>query len=88
MDKINILIVDDHPMMRDALRMSFADEDQFHVIAEAADGQEAMKVLETHLPDIILMDLLMPNMSGVDAIESIVKLYPQIKTLVLTSMED
>jgi NarL family two-component system response regulator LiaR len=88
MDNINILIVDDHPMMRDALQMSFADEADLHVIGEASDPIEAIKLLETITPDIILMDLLMPNMSGVEAISQIIKKDSQMKILVLSSMED
>jgi len=88
MDQIKILIVDDHPMMREALKMACIGEDDLHVIAEAADPIEALKILETLTPDIVLMDLLMPNMDGVEAIGHIVKLNPQAKILVLTSMED
>ena len=88
MDKIKILIVDDHPMMRDALQMAFTDETDLQVIGEAEDAIEALKLLETLTPDIILMDLLMPNMNGLEAIEKIVETNPQAKILVLSSMED
>lgn len=88
MDKIKILIVDDHPMMRDALQMSFTNEADLQVIGEASDPIEALKLLETLTPDIILMDLLMPNMSGLEAIGEIINTNPQAKILVLSSMED
>ena len=88
MDKIKILIVDDHPMMRDALQMAFTDETDLQVIGEAEDAIEALKLLETLTPDIILMDLLMPNMNGLEAIEKIVETNPQARILVLSSMED
>jgi two-component system, NarL family, response regulator LiaR len=88
MDKIKILIVDDHPMMRDALKISFTGEDDLQVIGEASNGIEALKLLETLTPDIILMDLLMPKMDGLETIDHIFKSNLQAKILVLSSMED
>lgn len=88
MDRIKILIVDDHPMMRDALQMAFTGETDLQVIGEAEDAIEALKLLETLTPDIILMDLLMPNMNGLEAIAKIVESNPQARILVLSSMED
>ena len=88
MDKIKILIVDDHPMMRDALKMAFETEDDLHVVGEASDPVEAFKLLKKLKPDVIIMDLLMPNMNGVDAIERIISDNPQARILVLSSMED
>jgi two-component system, NarL family, response regulator LiaR len=87
-DHINILIVDDHPMMRDALRMSLTGEEGLQVIGEASNGTEALRLLETLSPDIILMDLLMPEMDGLETIEKVFKSRPQAKILVLSSMED
>jgi NarL family two-component system response regulator LiaR len=88
MDKIKIMIVDDHPMMRDALKMAFTGEEDLEVIGEAQDGIEALQLLETLQPDLILMDLLMPNLSGVEAIAQIIEINPKAKVLVLSSMED
>jgi len=88
MKKIKILIVDDHPMMRDALRMTFANEDDLQVIGEASDGIEALKLLKTLTPDLIIMDMLMPNMNGLETISQIVQTNSQVKILVLSSMED
>lgn len=88
MNKIKIMIVDDHPMMRDALKMAFTGEEDLEVIGEAQDGAEALQLLETLQPDVILMDLLMPNLSGVEAIAQIVEMNPKAKVLVLSSMED
>lgn len=85
---IKILIVDDHPMMRDALQMSLAGETDLQVIGEASNGSEALKLLETLKPDIILMDLLMPEMDGLETIGQIFKSNPQAKIMVLSSMED
>ncbi len=88
MEHIKILIVDDHPMMRDALKMSLSSEDDMQVIGEASNGIEALKLLESLQPDIILMDLLMPELDGLQTIERIMKHDPDAKVLVLTSMED
>lgn len=88
MNLIKILIVDDHPMMRDALSMSLAVEKDMKIIGEAGNGKEALILLETLTPDVILMDLMMPEMNGVDAITRIFKTNSQSRILVLTSMED
>jgi len=88
MKLIKILIVDDHPMMRDALKMSLASEKGMKIIGEGCNGKEALKLLSTLTPDVILMDLMMPEMNGVEAITQIFKSNPQARILVLTSMED
>ena len=88
MDKIKILIVDDHPMMREALQTAFEGEDDLEMIGEAPDAIKALKMLETIKPDIIMMDMLLPGMSGLEAIEKIIESNPHAKILVLSSMED
>ena len=88
MDKIKILIVDDHPMMREALQTAFEGEDDLEVIGEAPDAIQALKMLETLKPDVILMDMLLPKMSGLEAIQKIIGADPLAKILVLSSMED
>lgn len=88
MNKIKILIVDDHPMMREALQTAFESEDDLEMIGEAPDAIKALKMLETLKPDVIMMDMLLPEMSGLEAIEKIIETDPQAKILVLSSMED
>ncbi len=88
MNKIKILIVDDHPMMREALQTAFEGEDDLEMIGEAPDAIKALKMLETLKPDVIMMDMLLPEMSGLEAIEKIIGSDPQAKILVLSSMED
>lgn len=88
MNLIKILIVDDHPMMRDALKMSLASEKDMEVIGEGSNGKEALELLKSFVPDVILMDLMMPDMNGVEAITQIFKSNPRARILVLTSMED
>jgi DNA-binding NarL/FixJ family response regulator len=88
MNKIKILIVDDHPMMREALQTAFEGEDDLEMIGEAPDAIKALKMLETLNPDVIMMDMLLPGMSGLEAIEKIIGINSQAKILVLSSMED
>ena len=88
MDHIKLLIVDDHPMMREALKASFLGEDDFEVIGEASDPIEAFDLLKRVKPDVILMDLLMPRMNGVEAVQRVIQSEPQAKIIVVTSMEN
>jgi two-component system, NarL family, response regulator LiaR len=88
MNKITILIVDDHPIMREALQISLTGEDDLQVIGEASNGIEALNLLKTLTPDVILMDLLMPKMDGLGTIGHIFETNQQAKILVLSSMED
>jgi DNA-binding NarL/FixJ family response regulator len=88
MEKMRLLIVDDHPMMREALTTAFMEEKDMEVIGEAADGMEGIKLAKDRKPDVILMDLLMPGMDGLEAIVKILEDNPHAKVLVVTSLED
>ena len=88
MDHINLLIVDDHPMMREALLTALEDEPDLHVVAEAADGLEALDFAAEYHPDVILMDLLLPHMGGLETISHLQKKQPGIKVMVISSLED
>jgi len=88
MDKIKVLITDDHPMMREALMTALEDEPGIQVVGEANNGIEALKLADELAPDVILMDLLMPGMDGLEAIKKLQESYPQIKIMVVTSLED
>jgi NarL family two-component system response regulator LiaR len=88
MNNIKILIVDDHPMMREALLTALADEPNLHVVGEASNGIEALKLADELAPDVILMDLLMPGMDGLEAIAKLQESHPQIKIMVVSSLED
>ena len=82
---IKIVIVDDHPMMRQALKAALEAETDMEIVGEAANGEAALTMLDVIQPDVVLMDLLMPKMDGLQAIAQIRQKYPQIRTLVLSS---
>ncbi|MDY0075345.1 MAG: response regulator transcription factor [Acholeplasmataceae bacterium] len=87
-DKIKILLVDDQPIIRSGLRQVLEQEDQMQVIDEANNGREAYIKASLKQPDIILMDIRMPIMDGVEATKIIKKEFPKIKILVLTTFDD
>lgn len=86
-NKIKILIVDDHNVVRKGLITLFEDENDFEIIGEAADGLEALDKLKTINPDIVLLDISMPNLNGIETAEMIDKSFKAIKTIIF-SMHD
>jgi DNA-binding NarL/FixJ family response regulator len=88
MSKIKIAIADDYKIYRDGLKVGLLADDNLEVIAEADNGEDLMKLLETNSPDIIIMDLKMPIMDGMEATKAVRKKYPAIKVLVVTMYED
>jgi DNA-binding NarL/FixJ family response regulator len=84
---IRLLLVDDHPVVRDGLRGIFADDPAIVVVGEASDGAEALAVVERRAVDVVLMDLRMPGMGGVEAIRAIRVASPQTRVLVLTTYD-
>ena len=87
MDKIRLLIVDDHPVVRDGLHGMLDGQPDFDVVGEAGDGVEAVNLVGTLKPDIVLMDLRMPVMDGVAALGEIKVLNPEVQVLVLTTYD-
>ena len=84
-DPIRVLIADDHPVVRQGLRGFLETYADITVIAEADNGAQAVALALEHVPDVILMDLLMPEMDGVEAIEQVVASSPATRIIVLTS---
>ncbi len=87
MTAIRLLIVDDHPIMRDGLRGVFSDDPGFEVVGEASDGAEAVRMAQRTAPDVILMDLRMPTMGGVEAIARLQELGHPARVLILTTYD-
>lgn len=83
--RIRVLLADDHPIVRRGIRDLLNTEAGIVVVGEATDGQEAVDGVRTLAPDVILMDLVMPEMDGIQAIREIMRFEPQARILVLTS---
>ena len=84
-EPIRVMVVDDHPIMRSGLRDALEGEGDFEVVGLAADGVEAIATAQSVEPQIIVMDVMMPNMDGVDACREIMDLLPDTKVLMLTA---
>lgn len=88
MDPLRILIVDDHPLFRKGMRTLLESIEGIEVVGEGTSGDEAMAMAESLQPDVILMDLQMPGVSGLTAIREIVKTSPHIRILVVSLFSD
>lgn len=87
-DAIRVLIVDDHAVVRQGLRAFLQTQDDVEIAGEAADGDEAIRQVRELVPDVVLMDLVMPKLDGIAAIREMRALSPSTKVLVLTSFAD
>ena len=88
MEKIKVLVVDDHTIVRDGVCALLTLAGDIEVVGEAADGSEALKLVEDLEPDVVLMDIAMPIMGGLEATRRICKRFPKTKVLVLTQYDD
>ncbi len=86
-DVVRILIVDDHPVVRAGLEGMLSAQQDLEVVGEAGNGKEALTLVERLAPDVVLMDLRMPEMEGVAAIEEISARHPSTRVLVLTTYD-
>lgn len=86
--KIKILIADDHPLLREALRNTFEQNKDIEVVAEACDGNEAIRLCSEHKPDVVVMDIVMPKVSGIEATKEIKNVSPNTRVLILTAYDD
>ncbi|WP_320113671.1 response regulator transcription factor [Draconibacterium orientale] len=88
MENTNIIIVDDHKIFRDGLILLLSNFDFVSVVGEAANGEEFLKLIENVEPDMVLMDINMPKMNGIEATKQALKKYPELKVIALTSFAD
>ena len=88
MGKLRILIVDDHRIVREGLRMALEVEQDIEVVGEAGEGSEAVRLAMELSPDLVLMDVMMPGMNGIDACQEIRNLQSNTKVLMLTASDD
>jgi len=85
---ISIVLVEDHQIVREGTRQLLEQVEDFRVIGEAADGQEGVELVVRLKPDVVVMDIRMPRLNGIDATRKIKELVPQVEILILTAFED
>lgn len=88
MEVVRVIIVDDHALMRGGLKLMLSNQDDVAVVGEASDGVEALECIGQEQPDIVLLDVSMPNMNGLECLKKIKDMYPSVKVILLTMHED
>ena len=88
MNKVRVLIVEDHAMFREALRMMMERDERIEVLAEAGTGEEAINLAAKLRPDVVLMDIIMPGIDGIEATLRLKEANPNTEVLMLTSYEE
>ena len=88
MNKIRVLLADDHTILRDGIRALLDDQADIEVIGEAQDGQATVKMTAQLLPDVVVMDIAMPLLNGLEATRQIQRDFPQVRVLILTMHEN
>jgi DNA-binding NarL/FixJ family response regulator len=87
-DPVRVLIADDHPVFRDGLASLLGTQADVTVVATAADGAEAVALVAEHHPDVVVMDLQMPELNGIDATRRLAETHPDVRVLVFTMGEE
>lgn len=88
MGEVKVVIADDHTLMRSGLKLMLTNQPDISVVGEAADGAEALKLVETLKPDIVLLDVSMPEMNGLECMKRIREIDADVKVILLTMHED
>jgi DNA-binding NarL/FixJ family response regulator len=88
MSTIRILLADDHVVMRRGIRALLERRPEFQVVAEAGDGREALQLTEAHLPHVVVADIAMPNLNGIEAARQIAQRWPQTAIVILSMHSD
>lgn len=86
--KIRVLLADDHVLVRQGIRQFLEDEGDIDVVAEADDGIQALGLIEKHHPDVAVLDIRMPEMTGIEATRRIKERFPKVRVLILTAYDD
>ena len=87
-DTIRVVLADDHQMVRQGIRQFLEEEGDIEVVAEAENGVEVLRLVEEHRPDVAILDIRMPEMTGVEATRQIKAEFPQVRVLILTAYDD
>lgn len=87
-EPIRVILADDHPLVRQGIRLFLEEADDVIVVAEATDGSEAVRLVEEHLPDVAVLDIQMPGLSGIEATRQIKARFPQVRVLILTAYDE
>ena len=85
---VKVLIVDDHEIMREGMSALLRKYSQFEVVGQATDGRQALEMASQLKPDVIIMDVGMPNLNGIDATKKLLSLYPDLKIMALSAHSD
>ena len=88
MDKLRVMLVDDHAVVRGGFKVLLQTWDDVQVVAEADSGEEALRIHDSVAPDVVVMDIAMAGMGGIEAIKRLVAKHPQIRVLALSAHED
>jgi two-component system NarL family response regulator len=85
--KIRVILADDHPVVRDGLVAIVNQQSDMQVVAEAGDGEEALKLFDEHLPDVMVLDLRMPKRDGVAVVQAVLEKHPKARLLIMTTFD-
>lgn len=88
MERITVLLVDDHDLVRQGARAFLSTQPDLEIVGEAASGEAAIRLVQDHIPDVVLMDLVMPGMTGIEATREVKRFSPRTQIIVLTSYHE